>query len=383
VLRVLVDVTAVPADRGGVGRYVDNLLPALVDLGVDVRAICQRRDADHYATLTRAEPLLGPKAIEARPARLAWEQAGLPSAAARLAPDVLHCPHYTMPVWRRVPTVVTLHDATFFTEPELHTRTKAPFFRSATRLALRRAAGCVVDSQASADELIRVAGASPAKLQVAHLGVDQSVFAPTGAAAQASVRSRIELADGQDYIAFLGTLEPRKNLPVLIRAWIAACRDRPDPPALVLAGGAGWDNDIDAAIAEVPPQLRLIRPGYLPIDLLAAFLGGAMLMVYPSLGEGFGLPVLEGMACGVAVLTTRRLAIPEVGGDAVAYAEPSVADLAAKLSELLDDPNQRAALAQAGLARSAGFSWKACAEAHIDAYERAVRVTKVTRAAHG
>jgi glycosyltransferase involved in cell wall biosynthesis len=379
VLRVLVDVTAVPVDRRGVGRYVDSLLPALVEIGVAVQAICQRRDGEHYATLTGVEPVLAPKAIERRPVRLGWEQVGLARAAAKAAPDVLHCPHYTMPALVRVPTVVTLHDATFFTEPELHTRTKAPFFRAATRLALRRAARCVVDSQASADELIRVAGANAAKLQVAHLGVDTSVFRPTSSDAQAQVRARLGLPAGSGYIAFLGTLEPRKNVPALVRAWIASCRDRVDPPALVIAGGSGWDHDIDAAVAQVPPSLRLIRPGYLPVDQLAPLLGGALVVAYPSLGEGFGLPVLEAMACGAPVLTTRRLALPEVGGDAVAYAEPTVAALAAALTELLDDPAQRARLAAAGPIRAAGFSWRACAQAHLSAYEQAVRVAGIAR----
>jgi glycosyltransferase involved in cell wall biosynthesis len=380
VLRVLVDVTAVPVDRRGVGRYVDSLLPALVEVGVGVQAICQRRDREYYATLTGAEPVLAPKAIERRPVRLGWEQLGLARAAAKAAPDVLHCPHYTMPAVIGLATVVTLHDATFFTEPELHTRTKAPFFRTATRLALRRAARCVVDSQASADELIRVAGANPAKLQVAHLGVDTSVFGPTSSAAQAEVRARLGLPDGSTYIAFLGTLEPRKNVPALVRAWIASCRDRIDPPALVIAGGSGWDRDIDAAVAQVPASLRLIRPGYLPVEQLAPFLGGALVVAYPSLGEGFGLPVLEAMACGAPVLTTRRLALPEVGGDAVAYAEPTVAGLAAALTELLDDPAQRARLTAAGPIRAAGFSWRACALAHLSAYEQAVRVAGL---AHG
>jgi glycosyltransferase involved in cell wall biosynthesis len=375
-VRVLVDATAVPADRGGVGRYVDNLLPALVEIGVPVQAICQRRDADVYGALTGTDPILAPQAIERRPVRLAWEQTGLPRAVRRAAPDVLHCPHYTMPARSPVPTVVTLHDATFFTEPELHSRTKAPFFRTATRLALRRAAACVADSQATADELIRVAGADAGRLHVAHLGVDRSVFAPSGPSAQEAVRARLGLAAGAPYLAFLGTLEPRKNVPALIRAWVAACADRPDPPALVLAGGAGWDHDIDAAVAAVPSRLRLIRPGYLPVEQLSGLLGGATLVAYPSLGEGFGLPVLEAMACGAAVLTTNRLAIPEVGGNAVAYSEPTAGALAAALVELLDDPVRRAQLGAAGLARSAQFSWRACAEAHVLAYERAIRANR-------
>ena len=108
-------------------------------------------------------------------------------------------------------------------------------------------------------------------------------------------------------------------MPNLIRGWVAAVADRPDPPALVIAGGQGHDDEIDQAVAEVPAHLRLLRPGYLRFADLPGFLGGALVAAYPSYGEGFGLPVLEAMACGAPVLTTPRLSLPEVGGDAVAY----------------------------------------------------------------
>jgi glycosyltransferase involved in cell wall biosynthesis len=158
----------------------------------------------------------------------------------------------------------------------------------------------------------------------------------------------------------------------LIRGWAQAFANRADPPALVLAGGAGWDTEVDAAIAELPASLRLIRPGYLPLDQLAGLLGGAQLVLYPSLGEGFGLPVLEGMACGAAVLTTRNLALAEVGGDAVAYTGPEPAAIARALVELIDDPGRRAELGRLGLARAGLFSWQSCAQAHVKAYHSAI-----------
>ncbi len=370
-VRVLIDATAVPADRRGVGRYVDNLIPALVRAGVGVRVACQPHDVAHYGRLSSTEPVAMTRLAGRRPARLAWEQLGFPAMLRRIAPDVLHSPHYTHPLLSRVPLVVTLHDATFFTDPSVHTRTKGPFFRAATRLALRRAACCVVPSQATAAELVRVAGADPARLAVAYLGVDTSVFAPPSAAAIAAVRSRLGLRPEQPYVAFLGTLEPRKNVPALVRGWAAASRNRPDAPALVLAGGAGWDTGLDAALADMPAELTVVRPGYLPVDELAGLLGGADVVAYPSLGEGFGLPVLEAMACGAAVLTTRRLALPEVGGDAVAYSEPDATSIATVLGELLDDPDRRKALAAAAVERASGFTWDACAAAHIAAYEKA------------
>ena len=107
------------------------------------------------------------------------------------------------------------------------------------------------------------------------------------------------------------------------------------PPALVLAGGAGWDAAVEPAIRAVPAGIKVIRPGYLPIEMLSGYLGGAALVAYPSLGEGFGLPVLEAMACGAAVLTTRRLSLPEVGGDAVAYCDVAAGDIAVAISDLL------------------------------------------------
>jgi len=369
---LLLDATAIPADLGGVGRYLDSLVPALVAAGVTVSVLAQPAAAARFAE--HGADVLPDAAVPARrPARLAWEQYRLPGLARRIAPDVLHSPHYTQPLRWRGPLVVTVHDATFFSNPEWHTRLKAPFFRTATRLAVRRADVCVVASQATADQLYDRLGTSPDRLQVAHLGVDTALFRPPSPDAVAEVRAAVGLRPGEDYIAFLGTLEPRKNVPALIRGWQAASQQRSAPPALVLAGGAGWDTELQAVAAAVPAGLRLLRPGYLPLAQLPALLGGATVVAYPSLGEGFGLPVLEGMACGAPVLTTRRLSLPEVGGNAVAYCEPDADSIAAELARLLDDPQRRAELGRAGLARAAQFSWAASAAAHIEAYRRAMR----------
>lgn len=370
--RVLVDATAVPADRGGVGRYVDGLVAALSAGGADLALVCQRADAERYARLAPgAEVVPGPAAIAHRPARLAWEQTGLPLVAQQVDAQVVHSPHYTMPLRSGRPVVVTVHDATFFTEPDLHSSVKGTFFRSATRTALRRAARVVTPSKATRDELVRVLDADATTVDVAYHGVDQQTFHMPTEAEKARVQARLGLA-GQSYIAFLGMLEPRKNVPGLIRGWVQACEGRELTPALVLAGGSGWDDTIDATIAEVPSHLRVLRPGYLRFTDLPGYLGGAQLVAYPSHGEGFGLPVLEAMACGAAVLTTNRLSLPEVGGDAVAYTEPDPDDIARNLVALLDDPDRRAALGRAGHERSLEFTWAASAEAHMAAYERAI-----------
>jgi glycosyltransferase involved in cell wall biosynthesis len=367
-LRVLVDVTAIPADRGGVGRYLDGILPALGRLDVDLVLAAQPHDVAAFTrSVPTAEVVAAPGAAARRPVRLLWEQTGLPALARRQRADVLHSPHYTLPVTAGCPVVVTVHDATFFTDPAVHSPLKARFFRGATRVAGRWAAALIAPSRATRSEVARVAHVDPAKIHVAWHGVDTAVFRPPTAEDRARVAEGLGLA-GRRYVAFLGTIEPRKNIPALIRGWADAVRDEPDPPALVLAGGAGWDTSVDAAVADVPPQLTVVRPGYLPLEDLPGLLGGAEVVAYPSLGEGFGLPVLEAMACGAAVLTTDRLALPEVGGDAVAYCGTDSASIAAGLRRLLGDAGEREGLRPLALARAAEFTWARAAEVHLEVY---------------
>jgi glycosyltransferase involved in cell wall biosynthesis len=372
--RTLFDATAVPGNRGGVGRYVDQLLPALEVAGADLAVACQGRDLEHYSKLLPSSRVVAaPGAISGRPARLLWEQVELSRLARRLGAQVLHCPHYTMPLRSPVPVVTTLHDATFFTHPQVHQPVKRAFFTTWTRTSLRRAARCIVPSHATRDELARVTGAVRGQVDVAHHGVDPAIFSVPGVAQTDAVRAHLGLRSGR-YLAFLGTIEPRKNVPALIEGWARAVEGSTEPPALVVAGGRGWDTRVEEALAAVPDGLEILLPGYLPLEHLAGFLGGAEVVAYPSMGEGFGLPVLEAMACGAPVLTTTSLALPEVGGDAVAYADPTAAGIATALDELLSSPERRSRLSAAAVDRAAGFSWAACAEKHLRTYELALQV---------
>ncbi|WP_027345551.1 glycosyltransferase family 4 protein [Hamadaea tsunoensis] len=369
---MLVDATSMPADRGGVGRYLDGLLGALVETD-GITVVAQRTDTERYERMMpRAQIMPAPAAVAHRPARLAWEQTGLPILAQQVGADVLHSPFYTCPLRAGCPVTVTVHDATFFTEPEHYDAAKRTFFRSAIRTSLRRAARVIVPSKATRDELIRLLDADPTKIDVAYHGVDPDAFHVPSEQEKARVRARLGLGNG-GYLAFLGAKEPRKNVPNLIRGWAQAVRDRVDAPALVIAGGSGHDDDIERAVADVPAHLRLLRPGYLRYADLPGFLGGALLAAYPSHGEGFGLPVLEAMACGTPVLTTPRLSLPEVGGDAVAYTGEEPDRIGKDLADLLDDPPRRAVLTKAGLARAKEFTWTASAEAHMAAWARAAK----------
>ncbi len=371
--RVLVDATSVPADRGGVGRYLDGLLGALAaHTDIDLSVVCQRNDLERYSRmLPTSQVLAAPAAAAHRPARLAWEQTGLPLLAQQVGASVLHSPFYTCPLRAGCPVTVTVHDATFFTEPEHYEKSRGTFFRSAIKTSLRRADRVIVPSKATRDELIRLLDADPTRIDVAYHGVDHTAFHLPAAEEKARVRARLGLTT--DYVAFLGAKEPRKNVPNLIRGWIKAVHDMPEPPALVIAGGQGHDEEIDRVAGEVPAHLRLLRPGYLRYADLPGFLGGAVLCADPSHGEGFGLPVLEAMACGAAVLTTPRLSLPEVGGDAVAYTKPDAESIGTDLRALLEDPARRSQLGSAALTRAKEFSWTSSAEAHVAAWNRAAR----------
>lgn len=372
VSRILLDATAIPRNRSGVGRYVDHLSAALSATDVSLTIVCQSRDVGIFDVLapgSRIVPIS--ENVTSRVARLVWEQTVLPQLCRRLSVDVLHSVHYTMPLASPVPTVVTLHDATFFSDRQLHLSVKGRFFRGWTRVSLRRAAVCVVPSRATAAELQRLAGASPDSLMVAYHGVDREAFYPPSVEQIADLRKRLALGE-RNWIAFLGTLEPRKNVPSLIRAYGHAFHGRQDSPALVLAGSDGWDDQVAPATAQVPGDLRVIRTGHIPIETLPALLGGAHIVCYPSLGEGFGLPVLEAMACRAAVLTTRRLSLPEVGGDAVAYSDVTASSIGASLIDLYGDADRRQRLSTAAVDRAATFTWESCAAEHLKAYRRAI-----------
>ena len=194
-MKVLLDATAIPADLGGVGRYVDDLVPELIACGVNLAMAVQQRDVAHFsAKVPRAHLFPVSQSMESRGARMAWEQTGLPALIRRIRPDVLHSPHYTFPALHQVPVVVTLHDATFFSHPQAHSPLKQKFFTSAIRRAVRRADALVVPSQATRDETIKYVGGDPERFHVAYHGVDTSVFHPVDDAERARVAASLGLA---------------------------------------------------------------------------------------------------------------------------------------------------------------------------------------------
>jgi glycosyltransferase involved in cell wall biosynthesis len=308
-----------------------------------------------------------------RPARLVWEQTRAPRVARDLGIDVWHGPHYTMPLGIDVPAVVTVHDMTFFDHPEWHERTKVAYFRRMIAASSQRAAVLLAVSEHTARRLTDLLHPD-APVVVASHGVDRERFrADADVAADLAALGHLGIAP--PYLAFAGTLEPRKDVPTLIDAFARVAPDRPDL-RLVVAGADGWGAAaVREAAARSGVTTRILRTGYFPGDALPALFRRAEAVVYPSLEEGFGLPALEAMACGTPVVTTTGSAMEEVVADAGRLVPPGEpAALAAAVTTVLDDAGEAARLRTAGPQRAAQFTWDASVRAHVDAYRTAAGV---------
>ncbi|MCE5259179.1 MAG: glycosyltransferase family 4 protein [Chloroflexi bacterium] len=297
--------------------------------------------------------------------RLGWE-------TARHPPDVLFVPSHVLPALYRGRSVVTVHDLGYIYYPEAHTAFQRWYLGWSTRSNARRAYIVIADSEATSLDLQRVYGIPKDKVSVAY-PAGSSVTMVTDNAVLAECRRRYHT--GQRYVLYVGSLQPRKNLPGLIRAFGLAAReyDLAADIRLVLAGKQGWLPEDLAGIAQAEGVgERLVLPGYIPEADLAALLSGALAYVLPSYYEGFGLPVLEAMSCGTPVICSNVSSLPEVAGDAALLVDPNdAASIAEALANISCDARLRLSLRERGLRRAAGFTWRNCAEQVLAALEAA------------
>jgi glycosyltransferase involved in cell wall biosynthesis len=346
-VRIAIDARAAAEVPAGRGRYVREVLLALA-----------RMDAGHEYVLIAREPWDGlpddPRftwALERLRDPL-WVAAAARRARAAKADAVLATNTYLLAALA-TPSVAVVYDFVAF-ERELRAPRGSLLERLTLPLAARRAGALACISQATADLLVeRIPKVRP-KTHVVLLGVQERFFA--GAETAAAVRERHGL--DRPYVLITGTLEPRKNLVRAIQAFAALPDDVRAGHDLVLAGPRGWATGaIDEAITRNAHLVRAL--GHVPEDDLPGLYAGATVFLYPSLREGFGLPVVEAMAAGTAVLTSSLSSLPEVGGDAVAYADPYDAGaIGARLEELLTDDGLRAALERKGVERARTFTWE-------------------------
>lgn len=370
VLRVALDVSAVPVDPAGAGRYIIELVRALSSRNdLNLELVCRRHDSERWRLLA---PGAGLSAVvpDSRPLRLAYERLLLGRRLDRLGVDVYHGPHYTMASTTETRRVVTVHDLTFLEHPEWHERSKVPVFQAAIRRAAREADVVICVSATTARRLRELLEVR-AEIAVAEHGVDHDRFTP-GDVDLAALPEGLGLADSR-LIVHVGTLEPRKGIVDLVQAFDSLASEKPEL-RLVLAGLPGWGaREVTAAIEATVHRDRIRTLGWVSDAAVVALMRAAAAVVYPSHEEGFGLPALEAMATGAPLVTSRGTAMSEFAGEA-AWLAPAgdPAALAAAISAVLGaSAEERARRREEGLARARPYTWERTAAEHVRAYQLA------------
>jgi glycosyltransferase involved in cell wall biosynthesis len=366
-LQIGIDASRVAvAARTGTEHYTYELLAALA-----------RRDRASRYTLycnqpPAALPPLGPNfALRRIPFPRLWTHARLSAELALHPPDVLFVPAHVLPLGaplrRRTRTVVTIHDMGYLHFPEAHTPMHRRYLRLSTLWSARAADHVIAISRATRDDLVRHAGVRPDKVTVIYHGLSERFRPIADPAIVGAARARYGI--GERYFLYLGTLQPRKNLERLIEAFAEVLKRlsvetlERSTLQLVIAGKRGWLTEaIERRAAQLGLAGQVFFTGYVPDEDVPALLSGALAFAFPSLYEGFGMPVLEAMACGAPVLAANTSSLPEVAGDAALLVAPTdTAAIAAALMRLADEPVLRDELRKRGLARAAEFTWDRCA----------------------
>ncbi|MDE5834388.1 MAG: glycosyltransferase family 4 protein [Ruminococcus sp.] len=283
--------------------------------------------------------------------------------------DITHFFNYIVPPFVHGKKVVTVHDMVYKAFPETVRGRTRFMLETGLKKSLRRADIIVTDSEFSKSEIIRYFPEHSEKIRVVPCGVDCEKFKPCeNPETIAEVKKSLEI--NGDYFLYVGTIEPRKNLVRLIRAYKVFSKHVENPPKLVLAGAKGWlCDDIYALVKKLNLEKQVIFTKYVPSEDMTPLMCGAMAFVFPSLYEGFGMPPLEAMACGVPVLTSGEASLPEVTGDCAVVCDAySVKSIAKGLYRLYKNPDLRSDLSRRGIERSKLFTWKLSAEKLYNIY---------------
>ncbi len=300
--------------------------------------------------------------------RIVWEQLLQPWQLADF--DLLHAMAFVSPVLAALPTVVTVYDLSFVRYPQHLPAARRLYLRWLTALSCQRARRVTVISQSTADDLTTLLGVPRSKIDVTLLGYDSAHYCPRPASEVAAFRARHGLPER--FWWFVGTIEPRKNLPLLLDAYAALPRSERLP--LLLGGGRGWGQaEVEAKIAQhgLRGDVRLV--GFVPAADLPLWYNAAEVFVYPSVFEGFGLPVLEAMACGTPVLTSNVSSLPEVAQEAGLCLPPhDAAAWAEALRRVYHDAKWRASARACGLAVARRFTWQQTALSTLQSYQKAL-----------
>jgi glycosyltransferase involved in cell wall biosynthesis len=377
-LRIAIDAHSVGTGLGGNESYATNLVEALAEIDAvnQYTLYVTRREAvDRFshrwpnfsvrATLPHTPLIRIPLTL---------------SAELRRHPvDVLHV-QFTSPPFAPCPVVVSIHDLSFEHLPQTFKKRSRAQLRLTVRRSARKAAQVVALSEHARSDILDTYGLKPEKVSVIPLAPPPHFGPVTDQAELQRVRQTYDI--DSDYILSVGSIQPRKNLSRLIAAYSSLRRARPEGklPKLVLVGKCAWLYDeLLRTIKELEVCNSVILTGYVPEADLPALYSGALCFVYPSYFEGFGLPPLEAMKCGAAVIVGNRTSLPEVVGDAGMLVDPfNVDDIALAIDKVISDSNLRSHLRVKGLERAQLFDWRETARQTLAVYEKAANIQVVS-----
>jgi len=359
----------------GINWYIYNLLSHLPQVAGPYRytAFLSERRFSPKLPLTVCRSRL--PTVRA-PVRIFWEQVVQPLALWQTRVDLLHALAFVSPVLQPCPAVVTVYDLSFLRFPQSFRPFNRLYLRLFTVRSVRRARRVIAISESTRQDVLRWLGKPAEQVDVVYCGVDGR-FQPPSPSAVAAFRREKKLPE--QFILFLGTLEPRKNVVALLRAYARLVASGSEAwPALVIAGARGWFyQEILTAVEQLALTKRVILAGYVPEEEKPLWYAAAEFFVYPSLFEGFGLPPLEAMACGTPVIVSDTSSLPEVVGDAGVRVPPTdVAALTEALAAMWHDAAARADWRRRGLEQAARFSWLETARQTVGVYDRALHVER-------
>lgn len=359
--------------NAGPSRYTTNLVQALLARPSANQFTVFLNEQVHSLPFEPAQPvrILRTRAPTSRTGvRVLWEHLVAPWHIGGARLDVVHSMLNVVPLAAATRHVVTVHDLSFMREPGAHPMHRRWYLTAATWLSARRATAVLADSHATKHDVIELLGVDPTQVHVVYPG-REAAFHPRPADEVLGFRQTNKLE--RPFVLFVGTLEPRKNVDVLVRAFGVVARNGFQGD-LVLAGGSGWATEaIDAALEESPVRGRIHRIGYVKQEDLPYWYCAADLVVYPSSYEGFGIPVLEAMSSGTPVITSNRSSLPEVAGNAAVTVDPrDIQQLAAAMTVVLASPERRMQMSERGLAQARQFDWTVAAERCLSLYRRAL-----------
>ena len=373
-MRIAFDGSTLTPRRTGVGYYTEHLLRHLADEVLhtgDELIVIAHKPIDTTAPLpAHVQVRIGPWF----PVRLGWLQLMAGRVLRDIGADVAHFTNGMVPLSSPAPTVVTIHDMSLRLYARCHPLRRLVLNRPLLAVAERRAGAIVTVSQSTRRDLMSLDRLPPERVHVVHEAPAESFRPIADRGALEEVRRRLGLPN--QFFLYVGTIEPRKNLERLMAAYRAA-RESGVEQTLVCVGPYGWGSkDLDWHIERLGLSRHVHFTGYVDAGDLPAIYNLADFFVFPSLYEGFGLPVVEAMACGTPVITTQGSSLEEVAGGAAMIVDPlSTTDLAAAIARLADNPGLRASLAQLGLARARQFSWTRCARETLAIYRGVAGLT--------